>query len=81
MFTRLTLPHVNIPELPPLPNDRFIWFNDPNILHRADVWWWYLPNTQMRGDAVLVVMALLGLGISLCLFLGVLNLRRAIRAG
>ncbi len=71
LWTRLTMSSPVIPPLPPLPNDRFIWFNDPYVLHRADVWWWYLPNTGMEGNAPLFMLGLLTTGILVLLFFAV----------
>src|SRR5581483_10405527 len=67
LWDRLRAARVTIPALPAPPNARFFWFNDPRILHRADVWWWYLPQTQIKGDAVFVVTGMLGI-VSLMLF-------------
>ncbi len=61
LWDRLRAASVTIPALPAPPNARFFWFNDPRILHRADVWWWYLPQTQIKGDAVFVVTGMLGI--------------------
>jgi hypothetical protein len=68
LWERLTATDMTIPELPPLPNDRFIWFNDPFLFHRADVWWWYLPHTQMEGTAVYATIGALVISILILLF-------------
>lgn len=75
-WARLTMNAPILPALPPLPNDRFIWFNEPSILHRADVWWWYLPNTQMEASATALVMLLLGCLIAACVGFGARQVKR-----
>jgi hypothetical protein len=78
LWERLTMPGGIVPPLPPLPNDRFIWFNEPSIPHRADLWLWYLPATQMEGTAVPLVMGVLGAVVVGCAVYAVAQRRRII---